>query len=192
MVMAGNNRFQDLTRFVVPPGFRGRSGVYVQLWWIVQGTLFALSPQPAYGWRRWLLRRFGAKVGEGVIIRPSARITYPWKVSIGDHSWIGDRAELYSLVEIEIGRHCCISQDCYLATGSHDHRDIAFGYVTGKITVEDEVWLAAGTFVMPGRTVGEGAVVAARSMVTRDVARATIAAGTPARQIGTRRPQGDA
>ncbi|CAM5554487.1 putative colanic acid biosynthesis acetyltransferase [Frigidibacter albus] len=155
----------------------------------MQGSLFALSPQPAYGWRCWLLRRFGAKVGEGVIIRPSARITYPWKVSIGDHSWIGDRAELYSLVEIEIGRHCCISQDCYLATGSHDHRDIAFGYVTGRITVADEAWLAAGTFVMPGRTVGEGAVVAARSMVTHDVAPATIVAGTPARQIGTRVPQ---
>jgi len=69
----------------------------VQLWWLVQATLFHGSPQFAYGFRRWLLRCFGAKVGRGVVIRPSVTITYPWKVSIGDHAWVGDDVVLYSV-----------------------------------------------------------------------------------------------
>src|SRR5690606_37453676 len=71
-------RVQDLARFRLPPGFRGRSALVVQLWWLVQATLFRLSPQVCYGWRRWLLRLFGARIGQGVLVRPSARITYPW------------------------------------------------------------------------------------------------------------------
>src|SRR4051812_6822744 len=93
-------RIQDLSRFRLPPGFRGRSGGAVFLWQIVQASLFACSPQFAYGWRRLLLRAFGARIGRAVKVRPSVRITYPWKVEIGDRSWIGDHAELYSLAPI--------------------------------------------------------------------------------------------
>ncbi len=158
----------------------------VQLWWLCQATLFALSPQPFYGWRAALLRLFGAQVGQNVKIRQSARFTYPWKVKIGDHSWIGDRAELYSLVEIEIGAHCCISQDCYISTSGHDYRKLSFDYTPAKVVIDDEVWLASGVFVFPGCQIGQGAVVGARSLVTRDVDEATIVAGTPARPIGKR------
>ena len=181
------NRFQELSRFRVPSGFRGKSAICVQLWWLVQASLFRLSPQFAYGWRRMLLRVFGAQVGEGAIIRPSVRITYPWKVSIGAHSWIGDRTELYSLDRIEVGSDCCISQDCYLASASHDIHSLSFGYLTGPIRIDNEVWLASGVFVMPGITIGQGAVVAARSVVTRKVDASEIVAGTPARKVGTRR-----
>ncbi|MBL4654138.1 MAG: colanic acid biosynthesis acetyltransferase WcaF, partial [Flavobacteriales bacterium] len=87
--------YQKLDQFKLPHGFRGRSVLIVQLWWLVQSTLFAMSPQFMYGWRVMLLRLFGAKVGEGVIIRPSVRVTYPWKVKVGHHVWIGDHAELY-------------------------------------------------------------------------------------------------
>ena len=95
--MSDRPRFQDLSRFRLPADFRGRSAVWVQLWWLVQATLFRLSPQFLFGWRRWLLRLFGARVGAGVLIRPTATITYPWKVAIGDHSWVGDDVVLYSL-----------------------------------------------------------------------------------------------
>jgi len=133
-----------------------------------------------------LLRVFGANVGDGVIIRPSARITYPWKVTIGANSWIGDRAELYSLDRIEIGADCCISQDCYLATASHDIHSLSFDYVTGPICVDNEAWLASGVFIMPGITIGKGAVIAARSVVTKDVSSGAIVAGIPARNFGVR------
>src|SRR5690242_2104389 len=91
---------QDLSRFRMPPGFRGRGAIIVQIWWLVQAVFFGLSPQIAYGWRRWLLRLFGAQIGRRVLIRPSARVTYPWKVKIGDNAWIGDHVVLYSLGEI--------------------------------------------------------------------------------------------
>lgn len=182
--------FQDLSRFRVPPGFRGRSVVTVQLWWMCQATLFALSPQPFYRWRAALLRLFGANIGKNVKIRPSSRFTYPWKVTIGDYAWIGDRAELYSLDEIEIGAHCCISQDCYIATSGHDINALSFDYTNGKVVIEEEAWLAAGVFVMPNLRIGRGAVVGARSLVTRSVPEANIVRGSPACKIGVRKPKG--
>ena len=93
---------QQLNKFKLPENFRGRNAITVQLWWLVQSTLFRASPQFLYGFRRLLLRLFGAKIGRKVIVRPSVKITYPWKVSIGDYSWIGDDVNLYSLGEIEI------------------------------------------------------------------------------------------
>ena len=105
---------QDLSRFRLPPGFRGRSAMAVQLWWMTQATLFRLSPQFAYGFRRRLLRMSGANVGQGVLVRPTVTVTYPWKVSIGDRAWVGDHAVLYSLGEIEIGADAVVSQRAYL------------------------------------------------------------------------------
>src|SRR6185437_4485627 len=118
--------YQDLKQFKVSSNFRGRSGLTVQLWWLVQAVLFHPSPQILYGWRRFLLRLFGAKIGKQVIIRPSATITYPWKVSIGDYSWIGDNVELYSLGNITIGANAVVSQRSYLCAGTHNYQSIAF------------------------------------------------------------------
>ena len=112
---------QKLLKFKVPSNFRGANALKVQCWWLVDFLFFKLSPQVMYGWRRFLLRLFGAKIGKGVIIRPSATITYPWKVSIGDHSWIGDNVDLYSLGNIEIGANVVISQRSYLCAASHDY-----------------------------------------------------------------------
>ena len=103
-----NKSSQKLISFTLPSGFRGRPSWFVQLWWFVQNTLFRLSPQILYPWRRFLLRLFGASVGDGVLVRPSVRITYPWKVRIGDYSWLGDDVVLYSLGEIVIGRNTVI------------------------------------------------------------------------------------
>jgi putative colanic acid biosynthesis acetyltransferase WcaF len=178
---------QDLSRFRQPANFRGRSAAVVQLWWLVQGTLFAWSPQFLYGWRNGLLRLFGARIGVGVIIRPSARITYPWKLAIGDHSWIGDYAELYTLGPITIGSNAVVSQYSYLCTGSHDMGSPAFDIFAKPIVVEDEAWVAAGVFVHPGVTVGKGAVVASRSVVTRDVPPGRLHGGHPAVDMGPRR-----
>ena len=90
-------KYQDLNSFSVPPEFRGRSKIVVQLWWLVQGTLFQWSPQFLYNWRSFLLKLFGAEIGKNVKIRSTVKITYPWKIRIGDFSWIGDDSVLYSL-----------------------------------------------------------------------------------------------
>ncbi len=178
--------YQDLSQFRLPPGFRGRPAWFVQIWWIVQATLFRCSPQVSYGWRRFLLRLFGAKIGRGVNIRPTAEITYPWKLTIGDYSWIGDHATLYTLGEIRIGDNACISQHCYLAAAFHEYRRPTFDMVGSWIAIESEVWLAADVFVAPGVTVGRGAVVGARSTVLNDLPPGMICYGNPARPIKPR------
>ncbi|QOZ11547.1 WcaF family extracellular polysaccharide biosynthesis acetyltransferase [Bradyrhizobium sp. CCBAU 51765] len=178
--------FQKLDQFRVPPGFRGRGAVVVLLWQVVQSTLFALSPQPFFAWRRFLLRLFGAKIGRKVLLRPTVRVTYPWKTEIGDYSWIGDHVELYSLDCISIGSHSVISQRSYLCTGSHDMADLAFSYITAPITVGDQVWIASDVFVAPGVKVGRGAVVGARSTVREDVPPEVVAIGEPARVVRDR------
>jgi putative colanic acid biosynthesis acetyltransferase WcaF len=179
--------FQNLEKFSVPPGFRGRSALVVVLWQLVQSTLFGLSPPPFYSWRRTLLRLFGAKIGRKVLLRPTARVTFPWKVEIGDFSWIGDHVEVYSLERITIGRHSVVSQRSYLCTASHDMHDLAFAYVTGPINIGDQVWIASDVFVAPGVAIGRGAVVGTRSTVFSDVPPEVVAFGSPARTMKQRR-----
>lgn len=179
-------RYQRLDQFRVPKGFRGRSAVYTQLWWLVQSTLFGLSPQVLFGWRRWLLRLFGAKIGKSVFIRPSVRVTYPWKLTIGDHCHIGDDVVLYTLGEIEIGDCAVVSQRSYICTGSHDHASPTFDIFAKKIVIESEAWVATDVFVAPGVRIGNGAVVGARSSVFSDVPPGQIYVGSPARYAGQR------
>ena len=185
--MSENRRpsVQQLSQFRLPPGFRGRSGVTVLLWQIVQATLFACSPQPLYGWRRFLLRRFGARIGRQVLVRPSARITYPWKVEIGDYSWIGDHAELYSLGPIRIGANAVVSQRSYLCAATHDYGHADFPIIAAGIEIGDQAWIAADVFVGPGVTIGNGAVIGARSSVFADIAPYAMAMGSPG--AGSRR-----
>lgn len=177
---------QDLSKFSIPKGFRGKSGIYVQLWWLVQAILFKPSPQILYGWRRFLLRCFGAKIGKNVIIRPSVTITYPWKVSIGDYSWIGDDVVLYSLGEIEIGKNAVISQKSYLCAGTHDYSKSDFPILGKKIIVEDECWLATDVYVAPAIRIGKSTVVGARSSVFKDLPAGKVCVGNPAKVIKER------
>ncbi|MFT6842164.1 MAG: putative colanic acid biosynthesis acetyltransferase WcaF [Psychroserpens sp.] len=101
-------KYQDLFIFLLPFGFRGASALKVQVWWLIQSTLFGLSPQFMYKWRNILLRLFGAKICKGVIIIPTVRFTYPWKLIIGDNTWVGDNVDLYILAEISIGKNAVI------------------------------------------------------------------------------------
>ena len=178
--------YQDLKLFNIPPNFRGRNGIVVQLWWLVQALLFHPSPQVLYGWRRFLLRLFGAKIGRNVIIRPSATITYPWKVTIKDYSWIGDNVTLYSLGEIKIGANSVISQQTYLCAGTHNYNSSAFDIYSPEITIEDEVWIATDVFVAPGVTIGVGAVVGARSSVFKTIEGGWVYGGNPLKKIKLR------
>ena len=139
-----------------------------------------------YGWRRFLLRCFGATIGEKVVIRPSAHIQFPWKLTIGDYSWIGDNVVLYNLDNINIGSHSVVSQRSYLCTGSHHHHSSNFSIYTKPITIHDQCWLAADVFVAPGISIGEGTVVGSRSSVFKSLPAAKICFGTPATVIRDR------
>lgn len=180
------NKIQDLNLFRLPPGFRGRPSWFVQLWWIVQSTVFGLSPQFMYGLRRFILRLFGAKIGKNVLIRPSARITYPWKVTIGDRAWVGDEAVLYSLGEITIGEDSVVSQKCYLCAAGHDYRKPGFDIFAAKVVVGNQVWIATDVFVAPGVKIGDGAVIGARSSVFGDIPAFMVCYGNPAKPVKKR------
>ncbi|SIQ30898.1 putative colanic acid biosynthesis acetyltransferase WcaF [Domibacillus enclensis] len=158
----------------------------VLTWWFLQGTIFRFSIHNMYKWRNFLLRLFGAQIGTGVQIRSSAKFTYPWKVSIGDYSWIGDDVKFYSLDQITIGSNCVISQESYLCTGSHDIQDPHFGLITKPIVVKDGAWVASDVFVYPGVTIHEMAVIAARSTVTKDIPANEVHAGSPAKYVKKR------
>ena len=179
-------KVQELDKFKLPKNFRGRNAFIVQLWWLVQSLLFRTSPQFLYGYRRFLLRLFGAKIGKKVILRPTVKITYPWKISIGDYSWIGDDVDLYSLGEIEIGKNVVISQKAYLCTGSHDYKNSEFPIYAKKIKIEDECWIATDVFIAPGVNIKKGTLVGARSSVYSDLKSNKIYIGNPAKEIKDR------
>lgn len=177
---------QDLSRFKLPANFRGRSALVVQLWWLVQATLFHSSPQFAYGFRRWLLRCFGATVGAGAVIRPTVTVTYPWKVTIGAQAWIGDDVVLYSLGDIEIGANAVVSQRSYLCAADHDYKQQDFPIRARKVTIGPEAWLAADVFVAPGVTIGQGSVIGARSSVFADMPADMVCFGYPCKPVKPR------
>jgi len=178
---------QQLSEFKLPKNFRGRNAIIVQLWWLVQALFFRTSPQFLYGYRRFLLRMFGASIGKKVIIRPSVKITYPWKVIIGDYSWIGDDVVLYSLGDIVIGNNVVISQKSYICTASHDYLQFDFPIFAKKNSIEDGCWLATDVYVAPGVTIGKGSVIGARSSVYKDVIPNKICVGNPAKIIRDRK-----
>lgn len=170
----------------MPADFRGRSAIVVQLWWIVQALLIKPLPQICYPVRRALLRAFGARIGKGVKIRPGVDITYPWRVSIGDYTWVGDRVTLYSLGPITIGANAVISQHSYLCAGDHDYTRSDFPIRSVPIVIEDEVWVASHVWIGPGVTVGLGSVVGARSTVIKSLPRGMVCFGSPCRPVRAR------
>lgn len=171
----------DLGRYDQSWFDRGRPGWFILLWWLVQAIAFPLSPHFLSSFRVSLLRLFGAKIGQQVIIRPTARFTYPWKVSIGDYSWVGDDVVFYSLDQIAIGSHTVISQKTYLCTGSHDIKDPTFNLQVAPIQIGNGVWVATDCFVAPGVIIGSNAVVGARSSVFASLPEGHVCWGTPCR-----------
>ena len=171
----------DLRKYNPVDFDRGRSNWVVMLWWLVQAIAFPLSPHNFNGFRVWLLRLFGAEIGKGAVIRPTSRFTFPWKVAIGDYSWIGDDVVLYSLERIEIGCHCVISQKSYLCTGSHNLRDRTFNLETAPIKIGNGVWVASDCFIAAGVSIGANSAIGARSSVFKDIPMQQVAWGTPCR-----------
>jgi putative colanic acid biosynthesis acetyltransferase WcaF len=162
---------------------RGASPWKEGVWYLVRWILFQTSfPWPS-GLRVALLRSFGAKIGQDVVIRANVNISFPWRLSIGDHVWIGEDVGILSLAPVTIESSVCISQRAYLCTGSHDFRREDFKLKVAPITVRTGSWVAAVAFVGPGVEVGPGAVVSAGSVVFETVSANTLVQGNPARVI---------
>jgi putative colanic acid biosynthesis acetyltransferase WcaF len=165
---------------------RGRPAVIEAFWLLVQWA-FISSWIPGSTHRRFLLRLFGARIGSGVILKPGIRVKFPWRLAIGNQSWIGERVWIDNLAEVTIGAHCCLSQGAYLCTGSHDWSKPAFDLITRPIRIDDGAWIAAGATIGPGVNVGAGAVLLLGSVAVRDLGAGDLHQGVPAARTGRRR-----
>lgn len=147
---------------------------------------FQYSPRPLHGWRRFLLRLFGAHVGTGVHVYPKVRIWAPWNVQLEGGCGIGDRVILYSQGKIVVGKKAVISQGAHICAGTHDYSEPGFPLVTAPITIGAYAWVAAEAFVHPGVNIGEGAVIGARSVVISDMPAWMLCSGFPCKPIKER------
>ena len=154
--------------------------------WALMTPLYRCSPRLLFGWRRFLLRCFGAKVGRAVHIDPSARIEIPWNLDIGEGAAIGAHAWIYSLGLVRIGPRATISHRAHLCAGTHDYTDPALPLLRTGLSIGAEAWVCSDAFVGPGVTVGDGAVVGAAAVAMRDVPAWSVVAGNPARFVKTR------
>ena len=168
-----------------------RSKLARAVWNVVWLFFFRTTPRGLfYGWRRFLVRLFGGKIGRGVNILPSAKIWQPWLLEMGDYSCLSENVECYTVDRIKIGEQAVISQGAFLCTASHDMSSPTMELTHEPIVIEEQAWIAARAFVAPGVTIGEGAVVGACSVVTKDVAPWTVVAGNPARVVKVRKIEG--
>lgn len=156
------------------------------LWLAVQATLFRWSPRPLHGFRAALLRLFGARIESPVVVFPTARITFPWKLSLAPRSMIGPHVILYNLAPIRLEYGANISQHAHLCAGSHDFTRWSMPLISAPITLGRNVWLGADVFVGPGVTIGEQTVVGARSVVVQDLPPNKVCVGSPCRAIRDR------
>jgi len=155
--------------------------------WTLAQPLFRFSPRPCFGWRRFLLRCFGAKVGHSVHVYPTATIYFPWNLEAGDETAIGERALIYNLGRVTLGARVTVSHGAHVCAGTHDHTKPDFPLLRPPIIVGPEAWICADAFVGPGVTIGEGAIVGARAVAIKDVRPWSIVIGNPARETKRRK-----
>jgi putative colanic acid biosynthesis acetyltransferase WcaF len=156
------------------------------VWSIVWLILFRPTPKLMYGWRRFLLRLFGARIDPSAKVFSSVKIWAPWNLEMGYESCLSPHVDCYSVDKVKLGPFAVVSQYSFLCTASHDIRYLHLPLTTAPITIEERAWVAADVFVGPGVTVGQGAVIGARSTVKKDVPPWSVTAGNPAKVARTR------
>jgi putative colanic acid biosynthesis acetyltransferase WcaF len=158
----------------------GRPFVVRALWIVVEALVFLNPAVTSYRLKRQTLRAFGADIGTRVVIKPGVHVKHPWRLSVGDDSWIGERAWIDNLAFVSIGRSCCISQGAYLCTGNHDWSDPGMGLFAHGITLEDGAWVGAFARLAPGVVIGRDAILVMGAVMTENAAPRMVYAGNPA------------
>ena len=167
---------------------RGRPRWIEIIWYLVKVVIFLSAIPFPSALKRGLLRFFGATIGRGVVIKPRVNIHFPWKLAVGDFTWIGEEVFILNFEPVTIGAHCCISQRAFLCAGNHDFRQPDMRYRNQPITVEDGAWVGAQVFVSPGVTICTEAVITAGSVVTSNQPAKMICRGNPCAAVRPRWP----
>lgn len=176
----------DLSTFNNDWYFNGKGPIMVLFWYLIN-IVFLKNPfNPSSAIKVIMLRLFGAKIGKGVVIKPSVNIKYPWKLMIGDHVWIGENVWIDNLADVVIANNVCISQGAMLLTGNHNYKLSTFDLIIGAITLEDGVWIGAKSVVCPGVKCASHSVLAVGSIATKNLEPYSIYQGNPAIKIKER------
>lgn len=166
--------------------YRPGGKIKLLIWYFCNVLFMKNGWIPFSGLKVGLLKLFGAKIGKGVLIKPCVNVKYPWKLEVGDHTWIGENVWIDNLGHVKIGANCCLSQGALLLCGNHDYKKSSFDLMVGKITLEEGVWIGAKCIVTGGVTAKSHAVLAAGSVASKDLEPYTIYRGSPAESIKKR------
>jgi len=180
------NQKTDLSSYNNAPFRPGGTALKRFLWFYLNAFFLKTSFVPFNGFKVFLLRLFGAKVGKGIVIKPCVNIKYPWHLHIGDHTWIGENVWIDCLVPVVIGSNVCISQGAVLITGNHNYKKASFDLIVAGFILEDGVWIGAGAMVMPGVKAATHAVLTSGSVATGDLEAYTVYQGNPAVKVRDR------
>ena len=155
--------------------------------WFITNALFFINPlNPFSGIKVSLLRMFGARIGKGVVIKPGVNIKFPWKLNIGDYSWIGEKVWIDNLDTVTIGSNCCLSQGALILIGNHNYKVNTFDLMVEPVVLEDGVWLGAGSIVTGGVTCRSHSVLAVNSVASSDLNAYSVYRGNPALKVKER------
>ena len=165
----------------------GKNALIRLVWYVINALLINSYILPISSIKRTLLRLFGAKIGKGVVLKPKVNIKYPWKLSIGDYTWIGEKVWIDNLDQVTIGKNCCLSQEAMLLCGNHNYSKTSFDLIVQPITLKDGSWVGAKAVVCPGVTLNENAILAVGSIATKNLDSNSIFQGNPATKVKDRK-----
>ena len=163
----------------------GRS-FFIRILWVMFFKLLVNSFMPGTAWRKFILRIFGAKIGKGGKFKPNIKITFPWRLIIGDYCWIGENVWIDNLALVKIGNRVCISQGVYLCTGNHNYKKDLFNLILQKIVIEDDCWIAAKSIIAPGSILKRGSVSSLGTVVSGILEEDGIYKGNPAKLLNSK------
>jgi putative colanic acid biosynthesis acetyltransferase WcaF len=158
----------------------GRSTIIRLLWWVI-GRCFVNTYLPIpMGVKKWILTSFGAKIGDGFVIKPKVLIKYPWFLEVGDHCWIGEKVWIDNLCLVRLESHVCLSQGALLLTGNHNYKKEGFDLMTGKILLKEGTWVGAKAVVCPNITTCANSIITAGSVLQKNTELEGVYQGNPA------------
>ena len=172
--------------------YRPGNRIKIFVWYFTNACILNTSLIPFSCLKVFLLRLFGAKIGQRVCVKPSVSVKYPWFLTVGDNVWIGENVWIDNLAQVTIGNNVCISQGAYLCCGNHNYKKRGFDLMLGKITLKEGCWICAGAKICPGVTANEYSILGVGSVTSKDLEARGIYRGNPAMKIGERIFEGEA